>query len=199
MYIVGANAAGLFNKIESLKRIINLFHPGVIFIQETKAARKNKLKLKDYEIFEHIRKDSGGGGILLALHRSLEPVIVSEGNEDEVITVEAKLGSQRVRFITAYGPQETSPEAAKSSFYQCLDLEIKKVKVVGVSICIEMDSNAKLGPNYIPGDPQPMSCNGKSLIKIVEENNLIVVNGTSLCEGTITRYRETTNSIEESV
>ena len=48
MYILGANSAGLFNKIESFYRNISLFKPGVFFIQETKARQKNKVKLDDY-------------------------------------------------------------------------------------------------------------------------------------------------------
>ena len=62
-----------------------------------------------------------------------------------------------------------------------------------------MDSNAKLGPVIIPGDPKDQSENGKLLEKIIVENDLIVVNSTELCNGTITRYRETINSIEQSV
>ena len=62
-----------------------------------------------------------------------------------------------------------------------------------------MDSNAKLGSKIIPSDPKEKSENGKLLEKIVNENDLIVVNGTELCNGTITRHRETINNIEESI
>ena len=62
MTIIGTNAAGLLNKKESLKRLINKFEPAVLIIQETKTRRKNKVKLNDYVTFEHIRKDKNGGG-----------------------------------------------------------------------------------------------------------------------------------------
>ena len=65
-------------------------------------------------------------------------------------------------------------------------------------IVLEMDSNAKLGPAIIPNDPKPQSENGKLLEAIVEENGLIVVNETEFCKGTVTRFRETVNGIEES-
>ena len=55
MYILGENAAGLFNKLESFDRNISLLKPGVFFIQESKGRQKNKVKLNDYVIFEHIR------------------------------------------------------------------------------------------------------------------------------------------------
>ena len=48
MFILGANAAGLFNKLESFYRNVSTFNPGVFFIQESKAKRKNKIKLNNY-------------------------------------------------------------------------------------------------------------------------------------------------------
>ena len=61
-----------------------------------------------------------------------------------------------------------------------------------------MDSNAKLGPKIIPNDPKEQSENGKLLEKVIAENDLVVVNGTELCNGVITRHRKTMNSLEES-
>ena len=103
MFILGANAAGLFNKLESLYRNISTFNPMVVFIQESKAKRKNKLKLNDYTIFEKVRKHSNGGGLLTAIHSSLKPVSISNDDDDEeILVVEAKIGNSKVRFI--YGP-----------------------------------------------------------------------------------------------
>ena len=54
---------------------------------------------------------------------------------------------------------------------------------------IEMDANAKLGLNYIPGDPHEITPNGKLLAGIVERQHLVVVNGSKVCKGKITRRR----------
>ena len=62
-----------------------------------------------------------------------------------------------------------------------------------------LDAKSKLGSKIIPGDPNEQSENGKKLQKFVDENDLIVVNSTELCKGTITRYRKTVNSEEKSV
>ena len=51
MYLIEVNAAGLFSKLESFSRIMTLFKPGVIFVQETRENQKNKIKMRDYEIF----------------------------------------------------------------------------------------------------------------------------------------------------
>ena len=68
--------------------------------------------------------------------------------------------------------------------------------MAGTLVCIEMDSNAKLGPSIIP---KPKSENGKLLERVITENDLIVVNASAICEGVITRYRKTINSVEEAV
>ena len=66
-------------------------------------------------------------------------------------------------------------------------------------VCVEMDANTKLGNKIIKGDPNEQSKNGKLLERVVEDNSLIVVNGTNLCDGVITRQRTTTDRTERSV
>ena len=76
---------------------------------------------------------------------------------------------------------------------------MKDAKCSGKLVCIELDANAKLGREIIPGDPKEQSKNGERLMSVIEENDLIVVNSLDLCSGTITRSRETKNSSEVSV
>ena len=129
MFILGANAAGLFNKKESFLRNISLFQPGAFFIQESKARIKNKIVLNDYITFELLRYNSGGGGLLTAVHKSLDPVSINCDDDVELLIVEAKLAKTKVRFINGYGPQEKAPEDSRRSFFNQLDLEIKKIKI----------------------------------------------------------------------
>ena len=200
MIFLGCNAAGLLNKVDSLKRNIQNFMPGAVFIQESKAKRKNKLKLDGYVIFEKLRKDACGGGLLTAVHRNLDPVSVGDGNEEvEVLVVEAKLQSKKVRLINAYGPQEDEIEDQRKYFFNKLDEEVKSAKLSGAMVCLEMDANSKLGSEWIPNDPHPQSKNGKLLENLLIENDLVVVNGMDLCKGTITRFRKTINRVEKSV
>ena len=56
MSILGNNAAGLLNKLESFHRNIDNFKPGVFFIQESKCCTKNKIKHDEYVMFECLRK-----------------------------------------------------------------------------------------------------------------------------------------------
>ena len=84
-------------------------------------------------------------------------------------------------------------------FFNKLDLEIQNSFMAGALVCVQMDANSKLGPNIIPGDPDEQSRNGKALEKVIKDNDLIVVNGSDLCKGSITRYRKTVNKEEKSI
>ena len=62
-----------------------------------------------------------------------------------------------------------------------------------------MDGNAKLGSNFIQGDPNKLSENGKLLLGIIQRQNLCCLNSSSLFEGTITRFRKKVSGNESSV
>ena len=133
--------------------------------------------------FEHIRKHSGGGGLLTAVHKNLKPVSVSDETDVEILVVQGTVQNKAVRFINGYGPQDDSKtnDKEKNEFFNRLDEEIKSSKIAGAMICIQMDANSKLGSEYIPGDVKPQSKNGKILAKGIDDNDLIVVNGTQRC------------------
>ena len=156
------------------------------------------IKEDNFIIFEQLRKTSGGGGLLTAVHQNLSPVCISD-EKDDILVVQAKIGTRSVRLINAYGPQENSNEENKNEFYNNLETEVMKSKLAGAMICIELDANAKLGSLIIPNDPNNQSENGKKLYEFVLENDLVVVNSKEVCSGTITRYRKTVNNEERSV
>ena len=74
----------------------------MFFIQESKTNRKNKVKCEDYVIFEHIRNNSGGGGLLTAVHKN--PVSIVNDNDEEILTVQGTIMNKKVRFINAWPP-----------------------------------------------------------------------------------------------
>ena len=139
---MGANSAGLCNKKETFERYLNLFLPGVFFIQESKLRKKNKIKHPNYVTFEYIRENCGGGGLLTAVHKSLSPVSVSNDTTEEVLVVEATIVDKKVRFINGYGPQEDESDDVREGFFHRIDKEVKSSKMAGAMICIEMDANA---------------------------------------------------------
>ncbi len=198
--IIGCNAAGLKQKMQCLSAKIRKFLPGCIFIQETKLYRKGQIKIDGYQIFELVRKERKGGGLLLALYESFDPVLVHEGTDDiEILVVQGKVGNINVRFINAYGPQEDDKEELVFAFYEKLEEEVILAKQGGCQLIIECDANAKLGSEIIKGAPDNQSKNGILLWSLIERNSLTVVNSLDLCEGVITRERVTTKSVEKSV
>ena len=97
---------------------MNTCKPSIVTLQETKVRKSGRLKLKGYQIFEKVRKDGIGGGLLTAADENLNPVLISTGKEEnsEILTVQVKAGKHEIRIINAYGPQED--ESNKDEIYR---------------------------------------------------------------------------------
>ena len=194
--VISTNSQG--DKFTNLSGLVKSKEALVFMVQETQLRKKGKHKLDNYELFESKRSQVGGGS-LLGVHQSLNPVLINVyENEFELIVVEAKCGSKEIRFITGYGPQEDLSDDIKAPFFIALDQEINKAIASGKSVYAAMDINSKLGPEYIPNDPHQMSKNGEILAEVIERNALIVANGlTEKCVGVITRERNTADGRKE--
>ena len=198
--IFSTNAAGLKNKSPSLRNEINSLNAAVFTIQETHFNKKGKFVMKNYEIFEAIRNKEKGG-TLIGVHASLNPILITEYSEQfELLVVEMKIRNQEIWIMSGYGPQESWKEDERLPFFIALESEIAKAELSGKSVIIELDSNSKLGPDYVPNDPHDQSPNGLLLAGVIDRHGLCVANGLrDKCRGTITRKRVTKESTEESV
>ena len=213
--ILGNNVAGIRGKEDSLNQLMNEIQPGVIMLQETKMYKQGKLKIPGFVIFENLRNYGGGGGLLTAIHENLNPVMIENDEEnDDILVVDTKHGNDlTIRCINCYGPQEhirkkkdignddnENATHDNSSFFLKLQVEIQCAKSSGSLICIQMDANSKFGNEIIKGDPNiKMSENGKVLHEIIQSEDLVLVNASDKCFGTITRHRKTKKSLETSV
>ena len=200
LVIFSTNAAGLHKKVNSLKKELNESNAAVFTIQETHYAKKGKLKVNNFEIFEAIRKKVKGG-TMVGVHKGLCPILIQEYCEDfELLVIELKVKNREIRVISGYGPQESWKEEQRMPFFTALEEEVAKAELLGKSVIIEMDSNSKLGSNYIKDDPHNQTANGKVLAGIVDRHGLVVGNGLSdRCYGSITRKRVTKDNCEESI
>ena len=77
---------------------------------------KTPKKHPSYVTFKYLRENNAGGGLLIAVHKTLKPVSVSNDTEEEVLVVAATIVSKKVRLINAYGPQEDEKEDIRESF-----------------------------------------------------------------------------------
>ena len=110
LIMVGVNSAGLSSKLKSFDHLLNTVQPSVFFIEETKLKTQGKIRsqnCQNYQIFELTRKKKGGGGIAIGALDALNPVWISEGDDDvEVLVIQIEVEQFAIRCIGAYGPQE---------------------------------------------------------------------------------------------
>ena len=95
--------------------------------------------------------------------------------------------------MCGYGPQENAGISKKELFWQYLEREVQEAFREEKMLLIQMDANAWLGKNTIPGDPNIIpNSNGKLFASFLERNeNITLVNSQAICEGVITRQRIT--------
>ena len=209
MKLMGNNADGILNKLESLENILATEKPSAIFLQETKTGRSGRIKTpssRNYTWYELCRSEKAekgvkGGGVAIGVLNSLDPSWISEGNDEaEAITVEIWIEGFPVRLICGYGPQENDSKTRKEHFWHYLQNEVRKGKENGAGVVIQMDGNLWAGSEIVKGDPKLQNQNGKYFKDFLDSNpNLTVTNALKVCEGKITRSRHTCKGTQESI
>ena len=143
-------------KKDSFINLVNKLRPGVAMLQETKLYRQGQIKIDNYCVFENLRGQSEGGGLLTMVHENFEPVLVPRKKtskmDENILVVEAKLGISRIRYLNAYGSISN-----KIEFFSILDQEIDNAFSSNCFMCLQMDANGKLGNEIIAGDPYEIS------------------------------------------
>ena len=156
--------------------------------------KSGNIKLPGYQIFQLNLTSGLGGGLLSALDESLNPVLVSAGDDEvELLVVQIKVGHLNARVFNAYGSQEEEMPACLK-FWHSLEKEIIKAKQENCGIKIQMDANAKL-----ESEIQELSRNGQYLLDLASRQNLKILNNSEFCKGKITRHRITKNKVEKSI
>ena len=197
--LMGTNANGISSKLDSLQENINIFSPTVITIQETKLRRKGSILVPGFQVYESLRSENTGGGLLTAEDVNLDSAVVpSDNGNDDILTGQIRVGNLDLRVINAYGPQESCNNDA-SSFWQLLESEIISVKDNNCLLIIQLDANAKVGKAVIEDDPNEASKNGLTLLDMVTRHDLSIINSLDTCEGVVTRERKIINGVEKSV
>ena len=193
------NCNGANNKIEALKAQLKHTKSTIFSLQETHFAKKGKIKVDDFQIYEAIRKKEHG--LMLGVHVSHKPILISEYSDIfELLVVQVEVGSKGFRVMTGYGPQENVDPDKRMPFFAALEEEVVRARCANKSIIIQMDANSKLGKEFIPGDPHDQTPNGAALAAILNRNALIVVNSIKdKVKGLITRRRITERGLEESI
>ena len=204
LVLVGVNCAGLSSKLTSFDNLLSTLNPTVFFLEETKMSTGGKIKTENsqkYQIFELVRQTKTGGGLAIGALADVEPVLLSEGNDDvEILVIEIFASGLKIRCLCGYGPQENHCIDKKNDFWSRLSDEVEDATRNDARIIIQMDGNMWAGPEVIKNDPHPCNQNGKLFINFLKNfPQLCVVNSLEICEGLITRRRKTIKGNEESI
>ena len=170
-----------------------------MIVQETKFSQYRTLSIPGFEVFECLRKDQQGGGLLIAALLYLDPVEVTRNEEMEILVVQINVNKLKIRIITGYGLQEYEDPLHVLTFWQMIETEIIQARDNQCAVFIELDANAKIGKTVIENDFHGTSNNGALLLKLVERQGLTIGNSSRRCKGVITRERKLENAIEKSV
>ena len=106
--------------------------------------------MQGYITFELLRKNSAGGGLAILAKSDLNPVWISEGDDDvEILVVEIHIDGCPIRIINGYGPQECNSVERKSLFWSRLQSEVSDALEADVGIAIQMDGNLHCGSDIV--------------------------------------------------
>ena len=157
--MVGLNCAGLSSKLHSFDNMLIDIQPGAFFLEETKMKRIGSIKTENsdkYQIFELVRKQSAGGGLVFGALHSLNPTWLGEGDDEvEWLSVEISPAGLKIRCVVGYGPQEGDRDDRKKKFWDRLEIEAAAAQNQNTGLIIQIDGNLWAGPELVPGDPHP--------------------------------------------
>ena len=169
---------------------------------ETHLLKEEQIQIPEYKIF---RKDgtTNSRDILIAIKEQLK-TIVAEVNREKKIdqTLWVLLNNQKiqVRMGVIYGPQENvTPNSELKKLYESISDQVEIGKANNQQIVTLGDFNVKIG-NYIKNNKETITKGGRHLKRLVEKQNLCIVNGESNnCEGLWTREQGEEKSVIDYV
>ena len=180
-----ANIRGLKGKKSSLTEIINDSKPHLFFLTETQMRSNSNEQINGYTFFSRKREGKQGGGVAFLARNDIKNNLMthfSERNIEILWTSIRRKGHPPLFIGTYYGKQETRTNKEEiEKEMELLMEEIEEQKNEG-EILLTMDANAKIGLLN-----ENVSRNGKLLLKLIKETNLVIMNKSEKCKGKVTR------------
>ena len=101
----------------------------------------------------------------------------------------------KIRIGVVYMPQEKKTgDSDLTSIYKVIKGQINQARQREENLIITGDFNCKVG-NKIPDNKEVVSKGGKKLLKMIENEKMLLVNATDKCEGKWTREENGNKSI----
>ena len=148
-----------------------------------------KVKIPGYDNFYNSNK-SGKGGIIIAVQNALEEVTIETDKtleEYQTLWIKIDNGRNKINVGCVYAPQESKTKVAVfNQMYNHIKTKITTAKQDNERIMITGDFNAKIG-DTIKGNKKEVTKSGKLLLKMVLEQDLVILNNSAKCQGKWTR------------
>ena len=114
------NSANIKNKLLSLEKVVNDLSLSMFCLQESHARKSGSIKFKNstnFQIYEKIRSEKGGGGLVIGMLNCLNPTWIRDGGDEvEAMTIKFSLEKIDIRVVNAYGPQEYDDSQKRQVF-----------------------------------------------------------------------------------
>ena len=190
-----ANVRGLKGKKTGISEIVQQHEPHIFLITETQLRSNLSESFSGYTFFHRKREGKVGGGVGILVKNEFRHNIAPHISDRPIeIMWLSVFRNNNVPLLIGvyYGKQEsrTSNDEIEREMI-LLTEEINEMRNDG-EILLAMDGNARIG---LLGEP--VSRNGKSLLKVFKDTDLHLVNNSEKCEGKITRVN-TKNQTEFS-
>ena len=152
---MGNNICGVLSKKDSLFSNLQNFQVGIFCLQETKLSNKGLIKIPSYVIYELTRNGKEGGSLMTGIHENLDPVLLFEDVDLEILVVQIMVKNVPIRIINAYGPQEYANNEKIIAFYSTLDQIYQNAESDGCLILCQIDADANVGFEIIQRNLHP--------------------------------------------
>ena len=104
------NTRGIKNKLTTIQRIIEEEQPVMIALVETKLEKNENIEFPGYDSTP-VNRDEGGGGVLVAIKKSLTNLVVStceyKQHGSEMLWIKMNNTNTRMKIGIIYMPQES--------------------------------------------------------------------------------------------
>ena len=170
----------------------------MIAITETWTDEDCEVEIEGYVPFPNSRNQDGGGVVIL-VRRELKYITteVKKTKEHlESIWVVINNNRIKIRIGIVYFPQEKDQN--QKEIYDIIKQQIHESRERDESIMIVGDFNSRVG-EAIEGNNRKVSKGGKKLLKMIEKEGLMLVNGSRNCTGKWTREENNSKSILDYV
>ena len=179
-----ANVRGIHSKLPSLKDVLHQTKASVVCITETHMNTNTGVNIDGYTLFGKPRANKKGGGVGIMVKDSLRHAVspYSSAKSLELMWITINIANTKPLFIGVYyGLQEGVNTEVIMEEMDNLNEEIREISEMG-ELILCMDGNAKIG---LMGEK--ISRNGKMLMEVFEECELIILNKQQICKGVTTR------------